>query len=80
VKILVSKLITLLVKPNAKKVFVNPLDSETYEIAISSKPEKGKANREIIEVLANFFKIKKTQITILRGHKSQKKIIQITDL
>jgi len=80
VKTLVSKLITLLVKPNSKKVFINQLNSETYEVAISSKPEKGKANKEIIEVLAKFFKIKKTQITILRGQRSQKKIIQIEDV
>lgn len=79
-KTLVSKLITLLVKPNSKKVFINQLNSETYEVAISSKPEKGKANKEIIEVLAKFFKIKKTQITILRGQRSQKKIIQIEDV
>ena len=76
---MVSKVITLLVKPHSKKIFIDQLDSTTYEIAISSKPEKGKANKEIIEELAKFFNVKKNQITILKGHKSRQKIIQIEE-
>lgn len=78
-KIVASKLINLIVKPRSKQVIITQLDPTTYEIAIKSKPEKGKANKEIIEELANFFKIKKSQITILKGHKSRHKIIQIED-
>ncbi|NVM54269.1 MAG: DUF167 domain-containing protein [Candidatus Helarchaeota archaeon] len=68
-----------MVKPHSKQVNIKQLDPKTYEIAISSKPEKGKANKEIIEELAKFFKIKKSKITILKGHKSRHKIIQIED-
>ena len=78
-KILASRLITVIVKPRSKQVFITQVDPTTYEIAIKSKPEKGKANKEIIEELAKFFKIKKSQITILKGHKSRQKIIQIED-
>ncbi len=56
------------------------IDDNDFEIAIISKPEKGKANKEIIEVLADFLNIKKSQISIIKGHKSQHKIIQIDDL
>jgi hypothetical protein len=67
------------VKPNSKKKYIKLLDVDTYEIAITAKPEKGKANKEIIEDLANFFKIQKSRITIMKGHKSHTKIIQITE-
>jgi len=76
---LVAKIISLFVKPNSKKKYISPLDGDTYEIAITAKPEKGKANREIIEDLAIFFKIQKSRITIIKGHKSHTKIIQIAE-
>ena len=44
-----------------------------------SSRTKGKANKEVIKELASFLKIKKSQITILRGHKSRQKIIQILE-
>ncbi|MFX1295831.1 MAG: DUF167 domain-containing protein [Promethearchaeota archaeon] len=75
-----NQLITILVKPNSKYINIKQLNPETYEIAISSKPEKGKANKNIIELLAKFFKIKKSQIQIIKGHKSRKKIIQIENI
>ncbi len=78
-KILVNRIITLFVKPHSKKVSINQLTSETYEVAVSAPPEKGKANKEIIEVLANFLKINKNQIHIIKGHKSRTKIVEIED-
>ena len=78
-KNLPDNLITVNVKPHSKQTYVEQLDVNTYEIAISSKPEKGKANKEVIKELASFLKIKKSQITILRGHKSRQKIIQILE-
>ena len=67
-------------KPHSKKNYITQLDPETYEIAISSKPEKGKANKEIIENLAKFFEVNKNQVQIVKGHKSKRKIIQIIEI
>mgnify|MGYP000430343759 CR=1 FL=1 len=71
------QLITIFVKPNSKRIYVKQIDPLTFEVAITSKPEKGKANKEIIEILADYFQIKKTKIQIIKGHKSRKKIVQI---
>lgn len=71
--------IMLHVKPNSKNNYIKQLSENIYEIAISSKPEKGKANKEIIEELAKYFNVKKTQVTIVQGHKSREKRIQITE-
>lgn len=76
---LVVKVISVLVKPNAKKKYVKQVDADTYEIAITAKPEKGKANKEIVEDLADYFKIQKSRITILKGHKSHTKLIEIAE-
>ena len=74
-----AKVISLFVKPKSKKKYVKPIDAETYEIAITAKPEKGKPNKEIIEDLANYFKIQKSRITIVKGHKSHTKLIEIAE-
>ncbi len=79
-KNLTNSLITLYVKPHSKQPYIKKLETNIYEMAISSKPEKGKANKEIIEELATFFKIKKSQVKILKGFKSRQKVIQITDV
>jgi len=40
---------------------------------IHSQPEKGKANKEAIELLAKHLKVKKGQITLSNGEKSREK-------
>jgi len=65
------------VKPGAKREKIIQINKNTYEVCLTAKPEKGKANKELIEKLANYFKIKKTQISIIRGQKSRQKVIQI---
>ncbi|MDD1779469.1 MAG: DUF167 domain-containing protein [Candidatus Helarchaeota archaeon] len=76
---MVAKVISLFVKPNSKKKYVKLIDADTYEIAITAKPEKGKANKEIIEDLADFFKIQKSRIRIIKGHKSHTKLVEIAE-
>ena len=39
--------------------------------------EKGKANKQVILLLAKFYKISKNQLKIVRGLKSKNKIIKI---
>ena len=48
-----------------------------YYIRIMAKAIDGKANKSIIEFLAEEFNLKKKDIEIIRGEKSGKKIISI---
>lgn len=52
------------------------IDKDTYKLRINSQPVKGKANKEIIEK----FKDYGYKIEIVKGQKSNKKIIKIIDL
>ncbi len=47
------------------------------KIKISSPPVDGEANENIVEFLACFFEIKKSEIEIIRGVQSRKKDILI---
>ena len=46
-------------------------------ISIKSKPERGRANREIVEKLAAHFGVDKDRIKIVSGLASRKKIVQV---
>ena len=46
-------------------------------LGLTSIPEKGKANRELIKKLAKHFKVHSSQINIISGFKSKKKIVEI---
>jgi uncharacterized protein (TIGR00251 family) len=63
-------------KPNAKteKIEIEP---NYIVISIQSAPEKGKANKEIIEILSETLNINSSKFTLVSGQKSRDKIIEI---
>jgi hypothetical protein len=65
------------VKIRAKKNKVEKIGENNFIVSIKELPIKGKANKAIIEFLAGYFNIKKSDIEIIRGHKLKEKIIEI---
>jgi len=55
------------------------VDEATMEIKVSLRcvPVKGKANREIINIISKHFKIRPSNIKIIHGLYSKTKVIQI---
>ena len=47
-------------------------------VGLTSKPERGKANRELIKKLAKHFKVSQSQVRIVSGLRSRNKIVEIT--
>ncbi|MEM0215607.1 MAG: DUF167 domain-containing protein [Archaeoglobaceae archaeon] len=68
--------IAVRVKPNSKKSKVEKVGEE-YVVSVRSLPVEGRANDEVIEVLADYFKVSKSKIRIVSGIKSKKKIVEI---
>lgn len=52
-------------------------ESDFYRVKLLSAPERGKANRELIKVLAEYFKVSKSQIKIIQGFKRPDKVVEI---
>ncbi len=71
--------ITVKVKPNAKKDEIKKIDTDYYEVRVTAIPEKGKANKRVIEVLSKYFKIPKSKIKLLRGETSREKVFELSD-
>ena len=56
---------------------IDLLGARILRVKINQPPEDGKANKALIELLANYFQIKKNSIIIIAGEKSTHKIIEI---
>jgi uncharacterized protein (TIGR00251 family) len=56
-------------------------DSDLPEVRVYTKavPVDGKANKEVIRLLAEALKVPKTRVRIVRGETSNKKLIEVDD-
>jgi uncharacterized protein (TIGR00251 family) len=48
-------------------------------VSIKSKPERGRANKELVQKLAKHFHVSQDKVHIISGFTSTKKIVGITD-
>jgi uncharacterized protein (TIGR00251 family) len=62
--------------PNSKEIKI--INGNPLIVKLKSPPENNKANKELIEVLSQHFKVPKTKIKIVKGIKSRIKLIKIT--
>ncbi len=69
--------INIKVITNAKKQELTELSPLYYKAKLLSIPEKGKANKELIELVAKSLKVKKSQVKIINGFASREKLLAI---
>lgn len=53
-------------------------DGSSLKIAVSAPPEDGKANAAVCKLLAKFFRVAKSNITVVSGATGRTKQIEIT--
>ncbi|MBI2891714.1 MAG: DUF167 domain-containing protein [Nitrospirae bacterium] len=71
--------LTVLAKPGARETRVERVDERTVRVWVRERPEGGEANRAIVRALAVFMDVAPSRLTILSGHTSRRKIIQVGD-
>jgi len=69
--------IVLTVKPNAASTKIKRVSDSEYVVAVRAPAENGKANRAVIELLADYFSVPKSAIKVMRGEFARKKLIEI---
>jgi hypothetical protein len=74
---MVEKIYTIKVTPGSKENKIIKLAQNSLKIKLTVAPEKGKANKKLIEFLGNYFKVPKKNIKILAGQTSKTKMIKI---
>ncbi|MEM2130295.1 MAG: DUF167 domain-containing protein [Candidatus Bathyarchaeia archaeon] len=55
------------------------VEGDKILVGLTCKPEKGKANMELIKKLAKHFKTSSSHVRIVSGHKSRKKVVEIIE-
>ena len=69
--------IRFLIKPNSAKNSIAGVFGDMIKVKICAPPQKGKANKELLEYLSVILKIPKIDIDIIHGRFSNIKEIQI---
>ncbi len=72
-------LIRVYVTPNAREAGVVRVSEDYFEVRVDERAVGGRANKRLLEILAEHFKVPKSRITILRGTKTRNKTIQIVE-
>jgi len=66
------------VTPSAREARVVNVSEDYFEVKVDEREEGGRANKRLLEILAEHFKVSKSRITILTGTKTRNKTIQVT--
>ena len=69
--------ISVRVVPNARKERVEAFASG-LKVYVTAPAIEGKANKRLIEVLASYFKIKKSGLKIIKGRASRDKVVEVS--
>lgn len=69
--------IEIRVKTNARHEKVEDLGQSIFRVVVKAPPQEGKANEAVIALLAEYFSVPKSRVTILSGHKSKRKRLEV---
>jgi uncharacterized protein (TIGR00251 family) len=73
-------ILPLQAQPKARKNGVIGLHAGCLKVAVTAAPEKGKANKAIIKVLAEALGVRKSQLSIVAGETSPRKKCRVSEI
>jgi uncharacterized protein YggU (UPF0235/DUF167 family) len=73
------KTIRVKVKPNARSPGLEQSGDGTWLARVKSLPIDGKANAELITLIARHFNLHKAQVSIKSGRSGRMKLVEIND-
>ncbi len=65
------------VQPGASKNEIVGVEQDALKIRISAPPVEGKANKALVQFLAEQLAVKRSQVEILNGHATRRKTIHV---
>jgi uncharacterized protein len=70
-------LIRVYVTPNAREARVVKVSEDCFEVRVDERAVGGRANKRLLEILSEHFKVPKSRIIILKGTRSRDKTVQV---
>jgi len=72
-------LVKVHVVPKSKSVKIEELAEKCLRVRLISPPVDGRANNELIKLLARYYKKNKSAVRIKKGLRSRDKLIEVAD-
>ena len=63
---------------NASKNAVKE-EADVFKVYVTAQREKGKANKQVVKLLAQHFNVSKSTVEIIKGEKSNRKVVIVKD-
>lgn len=73
-------IIHIKVEPRSSRSGITGFYGKGLKVKLTSPPVEGKANKELIKLLAKKFGIRKKDVEIIKGEKSKNKIVKLHGL
>jgi len=70
-------LIRVYVTPNAREARVVKVSDDYFEVRVDERAVGDRANKRLLGILAEHFKVQKSRISILKGTKTRNKLVQV---
>ncbi len=67
----------LRVTPGARRSEVVGRLGETWKVRVQAAPERGRANAEVVELLADALELGRGELRVVAGHTSRDKIVEL---
>lgn len=71
------RVIQVKAKPNSRESTVEALEDGTFLVKLKAQPIDGKANAELIALLASYFKVSKASVQVKSGAGARIKLVSI---
>ncbi len=63
--------------PNSSQEKIEKLFDGNFKVWVTKSPEKGKANKAVEKVLADYFNVRKSSVEIIAGKTARDKLVEI---
>lgn len=65
------------VKPRSSQSKVEQINDGEFKVWVRVVPEKGKANEEMLQLLADYFRVKKAAVRLVIGKTAREKLVEV---
>ena len=74
------KILQVKVKPNARQSKIRQLSDGTWQAELKSPPVEGRANDELLTLVARHFGLPKSKVAVKSGASGRIKLVRIEDV
>jgi uncharacterized protein (TIGR00251 family) len=69
--------VTVRVVPRARRTGVEPLADGGFRVAVTAPAHEGRANDAVIDALAAYFRVPRSNVRIVLGRTARRKVVEI---